>query len=223
LDQNDETKLTYLQSVKTEGNLYTSSKSFPLHVMDHKNLNDDSGIQKSNPEVPVHITTDIPSQNANLASASIDSKSDPSQICDNNPSMNNCNHSELVSHSTDCNISSQVKNTTSQDAINSSTFSEHLPSTACSTQSDILWYWNDVKSNQSSLQNEPKPHHIPYASWRKAPQSLTEEERMQKILNEKLHLREKRKQIRMNMSSEKRTEFLEIERERLKTYRLKRK
>ncbi|GFW78021.1 hypothetical protein TNCV_134911 [Trichonephila clavipes] len=56
--------------------------------MDHKNnLTDDSGIQKSNPEVPVHITSDIPSQSANVTSStSIDSKSDPSQICDNNPS-----------------------------------------------------------------------------------------------------------------------------------------
>ncbi|GFW78017.1 uncharacterized protein TNCV_134871 [Trichonephila clavipes] len=137
--------------------------------------------------------------------------------------MNSCNHSKPVSYPTDSNISSQVKNKTSQDVINSSTFLEHLPSTACSTQSDILWYWNDVKSNQSSLQNELKTHHIPYASWRKAPQSLTEEERMQKILNERMHLREKRKQIRMNMSAEKKTEFLEIERERLKTYRLKKK
>ncbi|GFS32438.1 uncharacterized protein NPIL_21941 [Nephila pilipes] len=225
-----ETELAYLESVKVVENLYVNSKSFPSHLMDHKNnQNDDSDLQNSNnSEVPGHITTEILSQNPEITTAptapgDIDTKSDLSQICDNNPSMDNYNHSKLVSLPIDFNISSHVKSENSQKAIDTSTFSENVSSTACSTQSDILWYWNDVKSNQSSSQDEPGIHHIPYASWRKAPQSLTQEERMQKILKEQMNLREKRKQIRMSMSSEKRTEFLEVERERLKAYRLKKK
>ncbi|GBL92245.1 hypothetical protein AVEN_35803-1 [Araneus ventricosus] len=214
-------KLTYLQNVQMEDDSYVDSKFFSLHLMSHTNNQNNSGLENSpGAEVPL-AEVQIP-ETGNLPPVADGSttQSDPSEVCDNLP-MDSGKHSENPSISIVSDIPNEEKNKESCEVTPISRFSENLSSTVCSTQSNILWYWNDVKNSQYS-EKMLTDTHIP-DGWIKRPQVLTEEERLQKILKERMHLKEKRKRYRMNMSPERRTEFLETERERLKAYRLKKK
>ncbi|XP_055951002.1 uncharacterized protein LOC129985114 isoform X2 [Argiope bruennichi] len=215
-----EKKLTYLQNVQMEDDNFTDSKFFSLHLMNQMNNQNNSGFENSSgTDVPIAEVQISETSNLPPGADGGNTQSDPSEICDNIP-MDIENHSKNSSISIVSDIPNEEKSKESCEAINTSKFSENLTATICSTQSDILWYWNDVKNSQYS--EKLTDTHIP-DSWIKRPQVLTEEERLQKILKERMHLKEKRKRYRMNMSPERRTEFLETERERLKAYRQKKK
>ncbi|KAG8187948.1 hypothetical protein JTE90_027719 [Oedothorax gibbosus] len=86
-------------------------------------------------------------------------------------------------------------------------YSDSPPTTKLSsTQSDMLWYWNDVKT-------EPVSDDIYFDD--------PEERKLRKIVRQRTSLLEKRRQDRLKLSPEERAKVLEAARERVKNYRLK--